>query len=368
MKIKDLLKKIAPIIFIIIIALILIVWLVSMKKSPKRSNGNYTLTSVPIIEVVTEDIQIKVPVIGSLTAQKRVDIYSEVQGILEPAEKEFLEGVSFKKGETLLLVNSKDAEYTLLSKRSSFLTLITQILPDIKYEHPESEADWLKYLADFDIEKETQPLPTPNSDREKYYIAGKGIYQSYYEIKNLEHTLSKYQIRAPFNGTVVTSNIKPGTLVRSGQKLGEFMSTDLYDFESSVTVEQAAMIKIGDNAILNSGTITTAGKVSRINDIVDSGTLMVNIFITVNGSELKEGMYLTGEVYSSTIVHATEIPRRIITNDNTVYEVKDSTIIEQKIEIVALSGDTAVVTGLTSGQTISTKSQNIYDGQKVTVL
>ena len=146
------------------------------------------------------------------------------------------------------------------------------------------------------------------------------------------------------------------------------MSTDQYDLESSVTVEQAARIKVGDEAILKSGNRIIKGIVTRINDIVNSNTLMVNIFITVKGTELRDGMYLTGEVYSSTIVHATEIPRRIITNNNTVFLVKDSTISEKKIEIVALSGDTAVVIGLNTGEIISTKSQNIYDGQKVTVL
>ena len=44
----------------------------------------------------------------------------------------------------------------------------------------------------------------------------------------MEATLDKYTIKAPFNVVVTQSNINPGTLVRNGQKLGEFINTYLY--------------------------------------------------------------------------------------------------------------------------------------------
>ena len=110
------------------------------------------------------------------------------------------------------------------------------------------------------------------------------------------------------------------------------------------------------------------GKVSRINDNVDPNTQMVNVYITVYGNDLWEGMYLKGDIYSSTFVTATEIPRRIITNKNTVFVIADSVAAEQKIEIISLSGDTAVVTGLRDSSKVITKSQNLYDGQKVNIL
>lgn len=332
-------------------------------------NGNHTL-SVSTINVNVDNIQIKIPVIGKLQAHNHAQIYAEVGGILEQGQKSFLEGVSFKKGEILLSINSKDAEYNLMSQRSNLLTQIAQILPEMQFEFPESSEQWQNYLAKFDVEKSVKPLPEPKNDREKYFISGKGIYQTYYNIKNIENTFSKYRIKAPFNGTVVSSNIKPGTLVRVGQLLGEFISNYIYDLESSVTIDQATLIKLGDKVNLSSENIskTIQGKVSRINDNVEPNTQMVNIYITVSGSDLWEGMYLQGDIINSNIISATEIPRRIITNKNTVFVISDSIANEQKVEIISLNGDTAIVTGLADSTKLSTKSQNIYNGQKVKII
>ena len=367
---KQIIKKITPILVVIVASLLIIIWLRGMKKSPKRMNNSNNILSVPTVEVVVENIQLRVPVIGKLQAQNHVQIFSEVQGVFEQGQKQFLEGVSFKKGEILLSINSKDAEYNLMSQRSNLLTQIAQVLPEMQFDFPESFEHWQSYLADFDVEKTVKPLPDPKNDREKYYISGKGIYQTYYNIKNIENTFGKYRIKAPFNGTVVSSNIKPGTLVRGGQLLGEFMSTYIYDLESSVTVKQATLIEVGDKAVLKSESNNREieGTVTRINDNVNSNTLMVNVYITVKGNDLWEGMFLNGDIYSSSIVNATEIPRRIITNNNTVFVIKDSTAKEQNIEIISLNGDTAVVTGLSGGEILSTKSQNIYDGQKINIL
>ncbi len=148
------------------------------------------------------------------------------------------------------------------------------------------------------------------------------------------------------------------------------MSTYVYDLETSVTVEQSELLKVGDKARLMSenNTKEISGTVTRINDNIDPTTLMVNVYITVKGNDLWEGMYLNGKIYSSRVVKAVEIPRRIITNNNTVFVIADSVAHEQKVEILSLNGDTAVVTGLSDSTKLSTKSQNIYDGQKVKIL
>jgi len=370
MSVKQNIKKILPILIVIIASIVVFVFLRSMKKPPKRIGNNNNTLTVSTIDVNVDDIQIKIPVIGKLEAHNHAQIYAEVGGILEPRQKQFLEGISFKKGEILLSINSKDAEYNLKSQRSTLLTQVAQILPEMKFDFPESYVHWESYLANFNIEQEIEPLPEPSNDREKYYISGKGLYQIYYNIKNIENTFSKYHIKAPFNGTVVSSKIKPGTLVRGGQLLGEFMSTYVYDLESSVLVEQAAKINIGDKVRLQSENITKSisGKVSRKNENIDPNTQMVNIYIEVSGSELWEGMYLKGDIYSSTYVTAAEIPRRIITNKSTVFLVADSVAHEQKIEIISLNGDTAIVTGISDSSKVITKSQNIYDRQKVNFL
>ncbi len=149
-------------------------------------------------------------------------------------------------------------------------------------------------------------------------------------------------------------------------------SARIIDLVSPIGKGQRSLIvappRTGKTVLLQNIAKSISGKVSRINDNVDPNTQMVNIYITVSGNDLWEGMYLKGDIYSSTFVTAAEIPRRIITNKNTVFVIADSVAAEQKIEIISLSGDTAVVTGLRDSSKVITKSQNIYDGQKVNIL
>ena len=53
-------------------------------------------------EVRNGDIPIIITSSGSLIAKNKIELYSEVQGILLQSEKEFKPGMSFKEGETLL--------------------------------------------------------------------------------------------------------------------------------------------------------------------------------------------------------------------------------------------------------------------------
>ncbi len=51
-----------------------------------------------------------------------------------------------------------------------------------------------------------------SSEKENYFITGRGIVSSYYNLKNLEQRLSKYVISAPFSGILTEALVTEGTL------------------------------------------------------------------------------------------------------------------------------------------------------------
>ena len=63
--------------------------------------------------------------------------------------------------------------------------------------------------------------------------------------------MSKYQIRAPFSGTLTEALVSPGTLVRIGQKLGEFIDPSIYEMEVSINSEFANLLKVGNSVVLS---------------------------------------------------------------------------------------------------------------------
>ena len=127
------------------------------------------------------------------------------------------------------------------------------------------------YLQAFDLNENLKPLPQPINDKEKYFVNGRQIVTNYYNIKNLEERFSKYIIRAPFNGILTESTVNPGTLIRSGQKLGELVSLNDFELEVDVNQEYMDILKVGEAVALTDleGVREWQGIVRRVNGRLD---------------------------------------------------------------------------------------------------
>jgi multidrug efflux pump subunit AcrA (membrane-fusion protein) len=341
--------------------------LASLKKPAEHKTAKSEIVLIPTIEVQNTEIQTVIPILGKITAKQRISIYAEVSGVLKPSKKDFLEGVAYQKGETLLSINSDETYQALIAKRSSLLNLLTQILPELKFDYPKSYDQWYQYLINFDINTKTKKLPRPLNDQEKYFITAKGIFQSYYDILSSEIRLDKYTIKAPFDGTVATSNIKTGGLVMNGQALGSFFNPVVYDLEAEVSLEDIGFISLGDKVKLQDEATLASyeGGLSRISNNIDQQTQSVKVFITIVNKNLKEGQYLKGDILTSNSNLAMEIPRKLIVKNNIVFCVKDSVLQEQPIRIIRNNNNTATVSGLENGMLISGKTKNLHAGLRV---
>jgi len=354
---------------VLVVSVGIMLLFISMKSAPKRRPVTDNRPVISIMEVKNRPIQLSVPVIGRLVAQEKVNILAEVSGVLESSNQEFLTGQSYGKGDVMLRINREETELALKAQRSNLLTAVAALLPELKFDYPESYKQWNDYLQSFDIELKTQTLPQPLNEREKLFVAARGIYSNYYQIKSQESRLAKFTISAPFDGVLIQSNITPGNLVRVGQPLGVLINPRTYDLETSISINKVKHIKIGDPVLLSSENIPGAwqGRVTRISKGLDEKSQMVKVFIAVTAPELLDGMFLSGTIRSSEKIEAMEIPRKMLRNGDTVLEYVDGLIHYRKVEVVSTSGELAVVSGLPNGMQLSTKTLNLHDGARVKV-
>ena len=343
--------------------------LASMKEPPRRKEVVEKKPIVLVREINNAHVGLEVSVLGTLEAHEKVEVFAEVSGILEKSDRPFLEGVTYSKGDVMLSIKDDKYRVSLYSARSNLMNQIAGLLPEMKFDFPNSYELWKDYLTAFDVEKTLRPLPRIKDSKEKYFISGKKILQSYYDIKSMEQELVKYTLRAPFNGKITQSNIKPGTLVRSGQKLGEFMNTLSYDLVVGVDLNNLEGIERGSGVRITSDNITGEweGVVERISPNVDSKTQMVNVYINVRGKELKEGMLLKANIRLNSEVYGIEIPRKILVEKDRVYVVKDSIVDEQRVRIVQYKGDAVIVEGLDEGSLMVLKTVGIKKGMEVEI-
>jgi len=340
-----------------------------LKEAPPRREVAKPVPSVETMLAQNKTIPTQLDIQGQLVAYDKIDIFSEVAGTLVKTDRPFKVGTYFPKGALLVEIDDQEARLSLLSQKANLLNAITQLMPDLKVDYPESFDQWRTYLDSFDVEDELRPLPEPLNQQEKYFIASRNLFSQFYTIKSAEERLSKYKIYAPFSGVLTDVATNPGALIRVGQKLGELMNTNHYELQATVPLSDLSYIKVGNEVNLISRDIAGSwtGRIRRISDQIDPTTQTVQVFIDVRGRNLKEGMYLSGDVEASDIDNAVELPRGLLVDQTRVYTVQDSVLRLHTVEVVKIARQSAIVRGIPDSTTLlKTSLPNAFDGMQVT--
>ena len=343
--------------------------IVDNKEKPK-SEPKKTVKTVFVDTVQNSSIPITIPANGNLLAKRRVELYSEVQGVFRYSSEPFKPGQKYQRGQTLIKIDATEYEASVQSAKSDLYNQIIAIMPDLRLDYPDVYPKWQSYLDTFDLNGSVPPLPETLTDKERYFINGRGLITAYYNIQNLEQRLVKYRISAPFNGVLTEALVTEGTLIRNGQKLGEFIDPEIYELQVAISKEYSDLLKVGEEVLLknNKGTQSYNGKVSRINSRIDPATQTVGIFVEVKDKTLKEGMYLQANLDAKNEDNAISINRGLVNDKNEIFVVKDTILRVLQVKPVYFSDNMAVIKGVPDGEVILSKQvAGAYNGMPVRV-
>jgi len=356
-----------------ILLIVLGVFLANMITDSKKSFAPKSEKVVKTVftEVVQNGtVQIQVPANGNLTAKRRVELYSEVQGVFRKGNKFFKEGQRYNSGETIIRIDAAEYSASVQSAKSGLYNQLTSIMPDLRLDYPELFPKWQEYLSGFDMGKATPALPEMTTEKEKFFITGRGILTSFYNVKNLEQRLGKYRISAPFSGVLTEALVTEGTLIRGGQKLGEFINTDLYELEVAVSKTYSDLLKVGEKVALTNleKTKTYEGKVARINGSVDQSSQTIKAFIDVADSYLREGMYLEANLDAKEENDAIKIDRNLLLENDKIFVVRDSILDMIDVKPVYFTDKKVVLKEVPNGTVIMSKPLiGAYTGMAVKI-
>ena len=346
--------------------------IININKSEPNYNNN-SLTSVYIKVVKNNSNKIEIERNGKLQSSNRISIISEVQGIKKKhRNKNFKEGERFNRGETLIEINSDEFNSTVKQSRSELKNLIASVLPDIKIDYAENFNKWKNYFDNLSVEKPISKIPESASEKENLFLVGRGIESSYYKVKNLEERLSKYHIKAPFNGILVKGNISDGAFIVPNQILGEFIDPNNFEVGVNIPINHIEKIKLNQSvSIISEGyKDDVIGKIKRINRKVDEMTQTVKIFIEFNNRNLFEGKFVEIKVPLGVIPNSQLISRSLLINDKYVFVAnKDDKISKAYVQPLFYNKKNVIVTGLENGTRLITSSvSGIYEGMKIKVV
>ncbi len=342
---------------LIIVAAVYVAKLIISSKSSSRPKVEKVIKIVFVDQVQNGTIPIVVPANGNLKAKNRMELYSEVQGVFRGGNKLFRTGQNYNKGEVIIRIDAAEYAASVQSAKSNLYNQLTSIMPDLRLDYPDIYPKWQVYLNGFDMDKVTPDLPEMTTEKEKFFVSGRGILTTYYNVKNMEQRLSKYRISAPFKGVLTDALVTEGTLIRAGQKLGEFINTEVYELEVSVSKNFSDLLKVGEQVALTNldKTNNYLGKVARINGSIDQATQTIKAFIEVKDSNLREGMYLEANLNAKEETNAIEIDRNLLLENNQIFIVRDSLLDLIDVKPVYFSDKTVVLKEVPNGVTILSK-------------
>jgi multidrug efflux pump subunit AcrA (membrane-fusion protein) len=357
-----------------IAAILIGVWgfnrLSSMKKArPEIFRDQVASAFIDTVTLSNETIFISTN--GTLQAKTQIDLTSKVQGIFESSSRNFKEGVSFRKGDLMIRVDNQDVQVTLQTQKSQLLKALIAMQADLKFDFPDVYEKWKAYSNSFQIDGPLAELPEVSDDREKAFISLKDIYTLYYTAKATENNLRHYRIYAPFTGVLTEVNVNPGAMIIPGQKLGTFISENVFELEVKLPMAVKPLIREGETARLTtlSEENTWTGTVKRIQSKVDPASQSFLVIIEVKGDGLISGMYLQAEIKTREIEEVYEIPRPLLINNSEIFLVKDSILVLKTIEPVYFKEKSLLIKGIENGETLlKNLIPGAYQGMKVIIL
>lgn len=346
--------------------------LAERKKDRTPSNDSVIEKYVNVLTIQNKIHPVVLTGYGKVNASTSINIATEVQGQLKTSIA-LKKGTKFRKGQILFTIKNTDAKLALQSKKSSFLTQLTTILPDLNIDYPESYNNWKIFFEKIDVSQPIPTLPDFKSTKEKSFIISRNILSQYYSIKSDEERLKKYIISAPFSGSIIESYSDNGAVVSPGMSIIKILREGKLEIEIPVLSKNLALIKMRQEVLLkNSNKNIIKGKVTRIGDYVNPTTQTFPIFVSIDKKEtsLYNGMYLEASINCDTKQFAAKIPRTAIFNENQVYIIERGNILKKQEIIVSTSQDKYVlVSNLSDGtKVVSEAIVNAKEGTKVSIL
>ena len=260
---------------------------------PEFGKMNRKSVLISTIKPKKEHFQHYVEVTGSVLSKKNVNISGEVSGRIQ--EISAVEGMRVRKGEVLAVI---DAE----SVQRNIDELETQMeLANIVFE--KQERLWKQQIG-----------------TEIQYLEAKNRKESLEKnMAGLTTQMDRTKVKAPFNGTVETVNVRMGELVQPGTPMFQFVGESDLFIESDVSERYVGIVNRGDSVEISFPSIneTLKTKVTAIGTIINPNNRTFKVEVVLpNLSYVKPNMISVMKINDYESKDAVTVPNYLVLQDS----------------------------------------------------
>ena len=276
-------------IIIVVIGVIVAVGLASMRKPPEKKPVEVQAILVDAQPIAFEQVDFEVSTQGNVVAKNQTNLTAQVAGRVVSISDQFVEGGFFNKGDVLVTLEADDFE-TEVKLAEAELARSQAALEEEIARGRVAEQEWRS------VNNTTPPelgLRKPQLAREQANVKAAAA-----QLERAKRNLARSQVKAPYDGMVVSRNVDLGQFITSAVNLGEIYSTDVAEVRLPLTDADLAFVALDSNqtlpvtlsAVVAGKFSTWQGQVVRNEGVLDQRSRVVYAVVEVNDPYLRNGV------------------------------------------------------------------------------
>lgn len=350
--------------------------------APSSNGGKERVLLVDVKDVVLQKHKIKFSTTGVISSRSNIEVIPQVSGKVIWVNDQFFAGGEFKKNDVLFKIDPIDFELEV--KRLKAEVAKAQTLLDL--EKAESEAALAEWQS-FNVNKKPPELVLRKPQLQE---AKANLQAAKAQLENAELVLNRTEVRMPFDGRVVSSNIGAGRFVNSSQSYGIIYGVNDLEIKSSLNDNQMRLLLLSEDKRVKIEIDYLGkkreffGRLKRASASVESDTRFSQVAFTIEEEitsgefdklKLVPGLFAKIYVTGPEIKNVAIVPSSSIQKEQIMWKVEDDkkitklvpNIIYQDEEVIIfdnLGAKAKIVTSKISGGIEGMKIDYLLEGQK----
>ena len=315
---------------------------------------------------------------GIIQPESELNLLSELTSRVEWISSKMEPGSSFKKGDTLLLLDKRDYELALISAESQVLNA------KVNLEREQAESD----LAKKEWKRVGAGSGSDLALRKPQMAQAKATYAaSEASLEQAKRNLSRTVFLAPFDGRVRNSRVEIGTTVFPGTLIGNIYATNAYEIRLPIADQDVFFSglefngqKINDKERLDvtiiQGDNQWPAKVIRTEAEIDPITRMMAVVAKIKNIDnqmyttpLAVGQFVQAKISGIELNKISVLPRSSVRNETVWVVDKQMTMQNRSVEVIRNESEFALIgEGFQIGDKLLTsRVSSLVNGLKVTL-
>lgn len=381
MKNSSLIKSMAPL--IILVACIVAAGIMIMsKKPPERKPIEEKAFLVDAKSMSLEDVEFTVQSQGNVLPKHQTVISAQVGGTVVAVAPIFEEGGMFKQGDVLVTLEQDDYQTDVMLAEAELAQAEAALQEEIA-RGKVAENEW----------RSVKSVVPPELGLRKPQLAKEqaNVKAAQAKLARAKRNLKRTEIRAPYNGIVVSRDIDLGQYISVGSTIGEVYSTQVAEVRLPLTDNDLSFIDLNKGVASGNRVAVSArvggkpqtwyGKLVRTEGVLNASNRLIYAVAEIddpyqrngdaNGPILRFGQFVQAEISGTQSESLLVLPRNLLRLDNSVLVVTpDNELAIRPVNVVRSEVDNVYIgSGIKpTDKVVVSAVPNPFDGMKVRLL